>query len=528
MTGWRRRCEIFHQNPHRQSRRDRLPDRAHGARDGLSHRRRLFRRRCRRTACAHGGRSGAHRAAAGRATVLSQHRRACSPPRRLSGADAVHPGYGFLSENADFAEACESAGLVFIGPTPDAIAPWATRRAAKRADDRGRRALRAGLSGRGPERREARGGSAAHRLSGHGEGGGRRRRARHAAGSRAEDLADAVGDRAFRSDQRLRLRRTDPRKGRRRRAPCRDPGVRRRARQRHPSRRARLLGAAPPSEGDRGGAVAGGVAGLARARWARRPSPRRRPSAIAAPARSNSCSTRGRILLPGNEHAAAGRASGHRSRSPASISSPGSCASPPARRCRSAQDQVHLSGHAIEVRLYAEDPAQNFLPQSGVIHEWAPARGGRARRPRHRDRAGDQPVLRSDDRQGDRARAHARGSAAAADSRARGHGAVRPAEQQGVSDRHAEASGVRGGRGDDRHSSARHFAAGSDAMAQRAPSFARDSRSPPSCSTSAAREKHRAAGRELGFDRRVRQAAEARDRRRTDLRQSDGARGRRL
>ncbi|MDW3205913.1 MAG: acetyl/propionyl/methylcrotonyl-CoA carboxylase subunit alpha [Alphaproteobacteria bacterium] len=53
-----------------------------------------------------------------------------------TGAEAIHPGYGFLSENADFAEACEKAGVVFIGPPADAIRAMGSKSEAKALMDK--------------------------------------------------------------------------------------------------------------------------------------------------------------------------------------------------------------------------------------------------------------------------------------------------------------------------------------------------------------------------------------------------------
>ncbi|MFP4068595.1 MAG: biotin carboxylase N-terminal domain-containing protein, partial [Opitutales bacterium] len=74
---------------------------------------------------------------------------------RSSGAQAIHPGYGLLSENADFARACEAAGIAFIGPTPEQMLAFGLKHEARRIAEESRVPLLPG-SGLLPDRDAAR------------------------------------------------------------------------------------------------------------------------------------------------------------------------------------------------------------------------------------------------------------------------------------------------------------------------------------------------------------------------------------
>ena len=199
---------------------------------------------------------------------------------KRTGADCVHPGYGFLAENADFARAVEAARLVWVGPPADSIDAMGDKAAAKA---RMRQAdvpvipgalLPAELPENLPD----------DELSEHADrvgypllvkavagGGGRGLRRVDARSALAAEVATArsEAEAAF-GDGRLMLERlVDGRAARG------DPDPRRRPRPRDPPRRARLLGAAPAPEGDRGVPLARGRRPTCARAWARRPSRRR-------------------------------------------------------------------------------------------------------------------------------------------------------------------------------------------------------------------------------------------------------------
>ena len=168
----------------------------------------------------------------------------------ITGADAVHPGYGFLSENAKFADILAAHNITFIGPSGDHIRIMGDKIEAKRTAKRLGIPVVPGSDGAVTDEKRSQAHRRRDRLSrciikASAGGGGRGMKV-----ARTEaDLDRRLADGAHGSRRRLRRRRRLHREIPREAAPHRNPGVRRRRRQGRPSRRARLLAAAPPPEG---------------------------------------------------------------------------------------------------------------------------------------------------------------------------------------------------------------------------------------------------------------------------------------
>ena len=175
----------------------------------------------------------------------------------VTGCDAIHPGYGFLSEDAGFADAVRAHDLTFIGPSPEVLERFASKEATRRLLGPLRPAHDPGL-GRHAARRPARARRGrADRLPGAHQAVGRRRRQGHADGPLAARARGGAPGLPLRGAGRVRRRLALPRALARGEPPRRGPGRGGPLRPRRPPRRARLLRPAPPPEDHRGGPDAG-------------------------------------------------------------------------------------------------------------------------------------------------------------------------------------------------------------------------------------------------------------------------------
>ena len=293
---------------------------------------------------------------------------------RLSGADAVHPGYGFLSENDEFAAACEGAGIVFVGPAPAAIRAMGNKAAAKRL------MIAAGVpcvpGYQGEDQSDEKLASEAARIGypvmvkAAAGGGGRGMRLV----SRPEDVAKSIAtarseatnafgsgelilEKAVVDARHVEVQVFGDSHGNVIHLGERDCSVQR--------RHQKVIEEAPsPAVSaelrDKMGAAAVAAATAIQYRGAGTVEFLLDASGEFYFLEMN---TRLQVEHPVTEEITGLDLVEWQLRIAAGEPLPLS------------QDQVRLDGHAIEVRLYAENPAKNFLPQSGTIHTWTPASG---------------------------------------------------------------------------------------------------------------------------------------------------------
>ena len=293
---------------------------------------------------------------------------------RRSGAEAVHPGYGFLSENAAFASACEAAGLTFIGPSAEAIELMGSKRLSKLA------MLAAGvpcIAGyQDAEQEDARLQAEAERIGyplmikASAGGGGRGMRLVQHPEQLLEQLRTARSEalHAFGSDElileqalieprHVEIQVFGDRHGNLIYLGERDCSIQRRHQKvieeaPCPVMTAELRQAMGEAALQAGRAVnyvgAGTVEFLLDAR---------------GQFYFLEMNTRLQVEHPVTELITGLDLVAWQLQVAAGLPLP------------LRQDQVELKGHAIEVRLYAEDPAQQFLPQTGQVRRWEPAAG---------------------------------------------------------------------------------------------------------------------------------------------------------
>ena len=291
----------------------------------------------------------------------------------ITGADAIHPGYGFLSENARFAEILEEHGITFIGPTSEHIRIMGDKIEAKET------AKRLGIpvvpGSDGAITNEAQALKVAKQMGfpvlikAAAGGGGRGMKVARSADeldialktARSEAKA-AFGDDSVYIEKYLVQA-----------APHRDPGVRRRQGQRHPSGRARLLAAAPPPEGVGGGALARPQRRAAQDRSAR-------PCAKAMQKLKYRGAGTVEFLYEDGEFFFIEMNTRLQVEHPVTEMITGLDLVIEQIRIASGapltltQEEVTFSGHAIECRINAENP-RTFMPSPGTITYWHPPGG---------------------------------------------------------------------------------------------------------------------------------------------------------